>query len=63
MQTYELEHEKKVKLIQSLEKDQTQLIHENNTMSEQLYKLKSDLLSADKDVAKAVGDYDYNDII
>ena len=37
MQQYEKDYEKKSKLIQQLERDQQQLLHENNAMSDQLY--------------------------
>ena len=41
MAQYESDNERKTKLIAQLERDQQQLMNENNVMSEQLYQLKS----------------------
>lgn len=57
MQQYEDEHKKKGDLIQTLETDQTQLIYENNAMSEQLFKLKSDVISGDKENISSGANY------
>jgi len=45
MQQYERDHNKKQKLIEQLEKDQRQLLFENNALSEQLYQIRSKTIS------------------
>ena len=45
MQQYERDHDKKQKLIEQLEKDQRQLLFENNALSEQLYQIRSKTIS------------------
>ena len=50
MAQYESDNERKTRQIAQLERDQQQLLNENNVMSEQLYQLKSKALSGDKTV-------------
>ena len=47
MQQFESDNERKARQIAQLERDQQQLLHENNVMSEQLYQLKSKGLEKD----------------
>jgi hypothetical protein len=41
MQQYECDFEKKCKTIEQLERDQRQLLVENNALSEQVYQLRT----------------------
>ena len=50
MAQYESDNERKTRQIAQLERDQQQLLNENNVMSEQLYQLKSKALGGDKTV-------------
>ena len=49
MQEFEADNDRKQKLISQLERDQQQLLSENNVMSEQLYQLKSKAFAGDED--------------
>lgn len=49
MQQFEADNDRKQKQVSQLERDQQQLLHENNLMSDQLYQLKSKNLTSAAD--------------